>query len=230
FKVPPTAFSRSWIPMRPRPRTPRRACTARTSNPVPLSWMEQRSRRPSRTNRIVTWLAWACFVTLVSASWTMRYRAVSVGAGMRDPLDLLLQRLVQPPQRLLRTLAIGDIAGDPQDADDASVLGLGHRRELPGNVGARLGADAQLERRRDPARQDDLQERHGAREIVRMDEGRELFADPLGAEPAGDGLEHRIQGLDLPVDRQRVPGRHRPRRHLHAVGFRDLIFPSIDSV
>src|SRR5207249_10482040 len=103
---------------------------------------------------------------------------------------------------LFGTLAIGDVTGDPQDADDASVLGLGRRRELARNVGARLGAAAQLERRRDPARQDELQERGGGGEIVRMDEGRELLTDPLVADPARDGLEHWVQGLDLPVDRE----------------------------
>src|SRR5207302_7140022 len=103
--------------------------------------------------------------------------------GVGDPLYLRLQRLVQVEERLLGTLAIGDVARDPQDAHDAPALSLGRRDELAGDEGAGHGADAQLERRRRLAMQDRLEERGRAWEVIGMDEAHEILAQPLRAGP-----------------------------------------------
>src|SRR5438034_8713589 len=53
---------------------------------------------------------------------TRRSSDLLVVERVRDPLDLLLQRLVQPPQRLFGTLAIGDVTGDPRSEEHTSEL------------------------------------------------------------------------------------------------------------
>ena len=57
--------------------------TASTSNPRPSSSTMARSELPRCLRTTLTLLAHACFATFVSASWTIRYTAVSTSGGRR---------------------------------------------------------------------------------------------------------------------------------------------------
>ena len=79
----PSAPARSVIVSSPHPWCPSGAFSCAGSNPSPSSAMANRTTSSPAANFTSTWEAWACFATLVNASWAMRNSAFSAGSGSR---------------------------------------------------------------------------------------------------------------------------------------------------
>ena len=81
------------MPVSPKPGpSPSRARTASGANPTPLSAMVRRTLAPSCFSATCTVDACACFMTLLSASWTMRYRFISVSRDSRAVVAIQVAR------------------------------------------------------------------------------------------------------------------------------------------
>src|SRR5947209_8568069 len=95
--MPPRAATRSRISVRPRPGRRLRNSSV-LSNPIPSSRTEQTTFRSACRTRTSARFAPACFATLVSASWAIRYTLFSIAPG-RSPFNATVT-ITGSPQRL----------------------------------------------------------------------------------------------------------------------------------